>query len=248
MPGVERTSIFPAVFLDDAVAHGEAQAGAAAGRLGGEEGIEDAVDMFARDAGTGIGDFDFDAAVVRARCALPPCRRQGMASRAFMKRIQEDLLQTLLLEPQHCAAVSPLQIASPPESCAGPERMRDQRKRFFDNAVQVSLSANSGGAGAREIQQVVDDFAGAERLLDDFSINWLPRIAVGQLLRQHLDVVEITASGVFTSCATPAASRPSEVSFLGLGPVCSSMRIALRTSSNSRSAARCARRIFRPAA
>ena len=39
--------------------------------------------------------------------------------------------------------------------------------------------------------------------------------------------MEITASGVFTSCATPAASRPSEVSF-SVCSSCSSSAHALR--------------------
>src|SRR5271169_3481028 len=55
------------VFLDNAVADGEAEPSAAAAGFRGEEGIEDAVNMFARDARTGIDDFNLDAAIVGAR-------------------------------------------------------------------------------------------------------------------------------------------------------------------------------------
>ena len=42
----------------------------------------------------------------------------------------------------------------------------------------------------------------------------------------------MTASGVFTSCATPAASKPSDVSF-SVCDICSSIRSRCVTSSNS---------------
>src|ERR1700680_541286 len=51
------------VFPDDAVAYRKPQARAAAGRLRGEEGIEDAVQIFARNSGTRVGNLDFDCAV-----------------------------------------------------------------------------------------------------------------------------------------------------------------------------------------
>src|ERR1700722_3181748 len=56
------------MFLDDPIAHGETKACAAAACFGGEEGVENTVNMFARDAGTGIDDFDLDATIVGA-CA-----------------------------------------------------------------------------------------------------------------------------------------------------------------------------------
>ena len=47
-----------AVGGDDAVADGEAQAGALADGLGGEEGVEDAFEDIGGDAGTGVLNFD----------------------------------------------------------------------------------------------------------------------------------------------------------------------------------------------
>src|SRR6185369_11291579 len=66
--------------------------------------------------------------------------------------------------------------------------MRYQRQCFFDYAVNVEVS-DFGGAGAREVQQIIYDFTGTERLLHDLFDDPLARIAFGHLLRQHLDVI-----------------------------------------------------------
>src|ERR1700686_3872825 len=50
----------PGVLLDNAVAHRKPQARAAPRGLRSKEGIEDTVQIFAGNAGTCIGDFDFD--------------------------------------------------------------------------------------------------------------------------------------------------------------------------------------------
>src|ERR1700682_930267 len=52
------------MLFDYTVAHGQAQACAAAVGFGGEEGIEDARNVLAGNAGAGVGDFNFDAAIV----------------------------------------------------------------------------------------------------------------------------------------------------------------------------------------
>ena len=84
------------VFLDDAVAYREAQAGAASGGFGGEEGIEDARQIFARNARARVGRLRFRP----SRCSrtlrtssMPP---EGMASRAFMKRFRKTCCRRLL--------------------------------------------------------------------------------------------------------------------------------------------------------
>ena len=59
--------------------------------------------------------------------------------------------------------------------------MRDQRKRFLDHLVQVHF-AKFRRARAREIQQVIDDLAGAEGLLDDLFDQRVPRIFGRELL------------------------------------------------------------------
>src|SRR5580658_7076141 len=80
------------MFLDDAVAYGEAQACAAAAGLRREKGIENAVNVFARDACAGIHDFDFDAAVVRAGTHFEQAAA-GHGVAGVQEKIQEDLLQ-----------------------------------------------------------------------------------------------------------------------------------------------------------
>ncbi len=66
--------------------------------------------------------------------------------------------------------------------------MRHEGERLFDDAIQIHVGKLSG-SGAREIQQIVDDFAGAKSLLDDFVDDGVARISFRHLLRQHLDVV-----------------------------------------------------------
>src|SRR4029077_9285534 len=52
------------MLLNDSVAHGETEARAATAGFRGEERIEDAVNVFARNAGASVRNFNFDAAVV----------------------------------------------------------------------------------------------------------------------------------------------------------------------------------------
>ena len=66
--------------------------------------------------------------------------------------------------------------------------MRHQRKRFFHDSVHIDIR-QLRGAGPRKIQQVVHDFARAERLLHDFFNNRMPRIVFRHLLCQHLNVI-----------------------------------------------------------
>src|SRR5580693_5366928 len=80
------------MFFDDAVAYGEAQACAAAGGFGGEKRIEYTVNMFARNAGASVDDFDFDAAVVGARADFQQAAA-GHRVASVQEKIQKDLLQ-----------------------------------------------------------------------------------------------------------------------------------------------------------
>src|SRR6267378_3808779 len=82
----------PGMFLDNAVTHGKAESGSAATSFGGEEGIKDAMDVFAGYAGAGIRHFDFDAAVVR-RGADFEHSPAGHGITRVQEKVQEDLLQ-----------------------------------------------------------------------------------------------------------------------------------------------------------
>jgi hypothetical protein len=55
------------MLFDDAVAHRKPEARAAAAGFGRKKRIEDAVNVFARDSGARIRNFNFNAAIVRAR-------------------------------------------------------------------------------------------------------------------------------------------------------------------------------------
>jgi hypothetical protein len=63
-----------------------------------------------------------------------------------------------------------------------------KRQRLFHNAVYINVRGLCGPS-AREIEQIVDDFAGAEGLLDDFFDDRLARVTFRHLLRQHLNIV-----------------------------------------------------------
>jgi hypothetical protein len=68
------------------------------------------------------------------------------------------------------------------------EGMLHERERFIEDRVDIDFD-KLRRAGSREIQKVVDDFAGAESLLHDLIDRLLLRIVRGKLLRKHLDIV-----------------------------------------------------------
>src|SRR5271170_5947293 len=172
------------MFFDDAVAHGEAQTCAATGGFGGEEWIEDAVNVLAGDAGSRVDDFDFDAAIVRAGAYFEQAAA-GHGVAGVQKKIEEDLLEFV-----RGAADGRQRLAEVPDDLdlRSFQRMRYERKGSFDDAIYVNVRGFTC-AGAREIQQVVHDFARAEGLLHDFFDDGLPRVAVRHLLAEHLNVI-----------------------------------------------------------
>src|SRR5256885_7559570 len=66
--------------------------------------------------------------------------------------------------------------------------MGDQGESLFNHAIYIDIG-KLGGPGAREIQKIVDDFAGTESLLDDLVDDAVARIVTGHLLGQHLYVI-----------------------------------------------------------
>jgi hypothetical protein len=79
------------MLLDYTVADGQAQAGAAAIGFGGEEWVENAMNVLARNACAGVGDFDFDAAIVSG-CA----DFKHAAGRHCVTSVQEQVKKDLL--------------------------------------------------------------------------------------------------------------------------------------------------------
>src|SRR5256885_2378483 len=80
------------MIFDYTVADGQAQAGPAAIRFSGEEGIENAMYVLTRNACTGVRDFDFDAAVVSSGADLEHSAG-GHGIAGIKKKIEENLLE-----------------------------------------------------------------------------------------------------------------------------------------------------------
>ena len=92
----------------------------------------------------------------------------------------------------------------------GLELVFQQRQRIVDDLVEIHLG-ELGAAGAREIQQAVDDLRRAESLLRDLlEQRRLLCSSPCSCLASICAYEEMTASGVLTSCATPAASNPMD--------------------------------------
>ena len=108
-----------------------------------------------------------------------------MASRALRNRFRNTCC-SLLAEPR--TGGNPLGKLFHNLDLRRLQGMRHQRQRFFHHAIQIHVG-QFARAGARKIQQVVDDLAGAEGLLDDFFDDGVPGIIFRHLFGQHLDVI-----------------------------------------------------------
>src|SRR5712672_4373060 len=142
------------------------------------------MNVLAGNAGASVDHFDFDAAVVGGGAHFEHATGgHGVAS--VQEQIKEDLLQlvggaahggkrlTQLLDDVNLRSF---------------QRVGDQRKSFFDDAIDIDIG-KFGSAGARKIQKIIDDFAGAEGLFDDLVDNVVPGIILGHLLGKHLNVI-----------------------------------------------------------
>ena len=78
-PGVDWTSMRSSMFVHDAVADRETEAGALADRFGREEGVKDSLADFRLDAASGVGDFDSNALAlaVGSACESSRCLQTG---------------------------------------------------------------------------------------------------------------------------------------------------------------------------
>src|SRR5277367_2381122 len=84
---------FSGVLLDDAVTYRKAETGAPSGGLGGEERIENTLEIFRRNARAGVGDFNGDGTVVSESTNFEQSALRHGVPRVH-EQIQEDLLQT----------------------------------------------------------------------------------------------------------------------------------------------------------
>src|SRR5437660_4980051 len=154
------------VFLNDAVGHRQTQASSAVLSLarsgfGGEERIVNALNMFRSDARTSVGDADGNQG------AIGGCNTQGSAAGhgvfGIQEQVQEYLLQstrvTLNRRNGRSEFVMHLNLCRL-------ELVLQQRERIGDDLVDVDVG-ELGAAGARKIEQVVDDLGSAEGLPSD---------------------------------------------------------------------------------
>src|SRR5512147_2376837 len=79
-----------AVFLDDAVAHGQTESRALECLLGGEKRVEDLVDVLFRNAAAGVGKNDLDGVSILTRDDFDPARRRNGVDRV-QEHVHDDL-------------------------------------------------------------------------------------------------------------------------------------------------------------
>src|SRR5215831_10422367 len=155
------------MLLDDSIGNGKSKAGAAIlallrGRLGGEERIVDALNVFLRDAGAGIRNPDTHGITVLSCYIEQTASWHGVFG--VQEQVQEDLLQApcVSLDGRQVSAEIALHL-----NAGHLELVFEEGQRIVDYLVEINLGKFSPG-GAREVQQVIDNLGRAERLLGDF--------------------------------------------------------------------------------
>src|SRR5271157_2886231 len=144
-----------AMLLNDTVSHREAEAGALAHSLGGEERIVDAVHVLGGDAMSRIGHFG-----PGSRAFRPGAHFQRSAGRHGVAGIQEEV-------EKHLLKLAGVAVHGPK---AGVEIGLDldsrllklvlqQRERLLNHAVQVYVGQRSR-RGSGKVEQRIDDLAG----------------------------------------------------------------------------------------
>jgi len=118
---------------------------------------------FAGNAGAGIRHFDFDAAIVRGSANFQHSSG-GHGITRVQEKVQEDLLQLVGRPADGRKRFAKLLHHL---NMRGFQGVGHKRQRLFHDAV-TSMSVASAAPVREKIEQIVDDFAGAEGLLDDF--------------------------------------------------------------------------------
>src|SRR5580700_6197450 len=175
------------MFLDDAVGDGKAEAGAAGltfarRSFSGKERIVNALNVLGGNAAPGVGHAHANALTVDRRDA------QGAAARHGVFGVQEQVQEHLLQSSRVALNGWQLRFWRVMHFDLGHlELVFEQSERVGDYFVDIHI-ADLAAAGAREIQQVVDDLRRAEGLpCDLLEQAGLLRIAL-QLLAQHLGI------------------------------------------------------------
>ena len=220
------------VLVHDAVGDRQAEAGAAADRLRREERIVDAREMLRRNAGAGVGDLD-DAAI---RPSTRVDDRQPAAARHRVARVQEQVQEHLLQLVLDAERPAPAIGDSSRRTLirADLELMLEQREHVADDGVEIDLDALAAAAAGRDrLSRPLTIFAARNVCRSIFSSSTV-RGSSGSAPSSSICVkLEMPVSGVLTSCATPAASRPIDAIFSEICS-CSSSRTRSVMSSMRR--------------
>ena len=154
----------------------------------------------------------------------------GMASRAFRIRLKKTCWRRFSLPRiggRPAASSRRTRICEPSSWCSTSESTSSERLVDVD-------PLELGAAGAREVQQAVDDLGRPEALLLDLLEQLLAGVAVARSGPAAAGCrTRSRRAGVFTSWATPAARRPTEAIF-SVCWSCSSRRTRAVTSSRIR--------------
>src|SRR5258708_7221771 len=178
------------VLLHDSVADGKAEAGALMRsilRLGlrCEEWVVDAVEMFSLDAAAGVlNAHDHASGSVESR-NLERCVR-GSEHRILrvQHQVENDLLQLALISVNACQVRIEVRLHA---NLRCLELMLEQRHRITEQLIQVD-AGELRPAGAREVEQAVDDLGGAEGLLRDLFQHRREPFIAAHMFGQHLGV------------------------------------------------------------
>ncbi len=92
--------------------------------------------------------------------SIPP---EGMASLALRKRFKKTCCKRLL-DPKNAREIA-FEILEDLD-VGGTKGMSGKRERFFNHLIEIYF-LEFRAARAREIEEIIDDFAGPESLLDD---------------------------------------------------------------------------------
>src|SRR5437868_180809 len=158
------------VLLDNSIAHGETESGAATLSFAGfyfcrEEWIVDAIQVLWRNTGPGVGDYDSNSVTVLGGDFQSAAIRHRILG--VQEEIKEDLLQ--LAAVAHDAREISIEITLDVYSSRF-ELVLEQRERVLNDTVQIK-QLEFAAAGAREIEETVDDLGSAECLLRDLFQN-----------------------------------------------------------------------------
>ena len=129
------------VLAHDAVGDRQAEARAAADRLGREERIVDARQLLRRNAGAGVGDLGDHAIAVDARRDRQPAAARHRVA-GVEEQVQEHLLQ-LMLDAEH--RHRPRRELAPDLDAADLELMLEQREHVGDDGVEIHVDALVAG-------------------------------------------------------------------------------------------------------